>query len=179
MASQKVRFDVFKRDNFTCQYCGRKSPEVILEADHIIPASDGGKADFDNLITSCRECNRGKSNSEIIPKDDTDLPEYERALKEHQDMINNIENMKESLKELYKKLKDFRVKSFESNVLATRQEINRLKEEDANTNFDTIMFFSKYLGYLEHMYEELQKDYEEILRITYDDPECGSHIKQI
>jgi 5-methylcytosine-specific restriction endonuclease McrA len=36
--SKKLRFEVFKRDNFTCQYCGRETPEVILEADHVIPA---------------------------------------------------------------------------------------------------------------------------------------------
>jgi len=58
--SNKLRFNVLKRDNFTCQYCGRKPPEVILEVDHIIPISDGGETSLDNLITSCRECNRGK-----------------------------------------------------------------------------------------------------------------------
>lgn len=60
MLSNSLRFDVLKRDNFTCQYCGRKPPEVILETDHIIPISEGGETSKDNLITSCRECNRGK-----------------------------------------------------------------------------------------------------------------------
>ena len=58
--SNKLRFAVLKRDNFTCQYCGRKPPEVILEVDHIIPISEGGETSLDNLITSCRQCNRGK-----------------------------------------------------------------------------------------------------------------------
>lgn len=66
MVSQKTRFDVFKRDDFTCQYCGRKSPEVILEVDHIVPVSRGGRDNFENLTTSCRECNRGKSDTEIV-----------------------------------------------------------------------------------------------------------------
>jgi 5-methylcytosine-specific restriction endonuclease McrA len=35
--SVRTRFEVFKRDDFTCQYCGRKSPDVVLEADHIVP----------------------------------------------------------------------------------------------------------------------------------------------
>ena len=34
--SKKIRFEVFKRDKFTCQYCGRMSPDVILEVDHIL-----------------------------------------------------------------------------------------------------------------------------------------------
>lgn len=58
--SLKLRFKVFKRDKFTCQYCGRKTPEVILELEHIIPLSKGGSDEIDNLITSCFECNRGK-----------------------------------------------------------------------------------------------------------------------
>ena len=62
-ASLKLRFQVFKRDNFTCQYCGRKTPEVILELEHIIPLSKGGTDELDNLTTSCFECNRGKGAS--------------------------------------------------------------------------------------------------------------------
>lgn len=68
--SKKVRFDVFKRDNFTCNYCGRSTPSVILEVDHIIPVSKNGSNNIDNLITSCFDCNRGKSNNEL-----TSIPE--------------------------------------------------------------------------------------------------------
>ena len=57
---KKIRFEVFKRDSFTCQYCGRKAPDVILECDHITPVAEGGTNDFLNLITACRDCNRGK-----------------------------------------------------------------------------------------------------------------------
>ena len=60
--SKSVRFEVFKRDSFTCQYCGKSAPDVVLEVDHIIPVSKGGDNDISNLITSCFECNRGKSN---------------------------------------------------------------------------------------------------------------------
>jgi 5-methylcytosine-specific restriction endonuclease McrA len=58
-----LRFRVLSRDNFTCQYCGnspRKDDTVTLHLDHIIPFSQGGKTTFDNLITSCQECNLGK-----------------------------------------------------------------------------------------------------------------------
>lgn len=60
--SVKLRFEVFKRDSFTCQYCGNKAPEIILEVDHINPVAKGGKNEILNLITSCFSCNRGKSD---------------------------------------------------------------------------------------------------------------------
>lgn len=61
--SKKIRFEVFKRDKFTCQYCGRMSPDVILEVDHIKPVAEGGDNDMLNLITSCQDCNRGKGKT--------------------------------------------------------------------------------------------------------------------
>lgn len=56
----KVRFEVFKRDKFTCQYCGRKAPDVVLNIDHIKPVAKGGTNEIMNLVTSCFECNNGK-----------------------------------------------------------------------------------------------------------------------
>jgi 5-methylcytosine-specific restriction endonuclease McrA len=59
--SKKLRFEVFKRDKFRCQYCGRPSPEVVLlVVDHVEPVSKGGTDDILNLITSCEDCNSGK-----------------------------------------------------------------------------------------------------------------------
>lgn len=60
---RKMRFAVFARDGFACVYCGRKSPEVELEADHRLPVSAGGKTEIDNLVTACRDCNRGKGGT--------------------------------------------------------------------------------------------------------------------
>lgn len=66
----KKRFEIFKRDCFTCCYCGNKPPKIVLEVDHIIPVSKNGTDSIDNLITSCFDCNRGKSNKELtsVPK---------------------------------------------------------------------------------------------------------------
>lgn len=68
--SKGKRFEVFKRDAFTCQYCGAHPPEVILHVDHIVAVSGGGGNDMDNLITSCLPCNLGKSATplSVIPK---------------------------------------------------------------------------------------------------------------
>lgn len=63
--NKKLRFEVFKRDSFTCQYCGRTPPEIKLEVDHIIPISQNGKQIIDNLITACFDCNRGKGKNDL------------------------------------------------------------------------------------------------------------------
>lgn len=65
-----IRFEVFKRDRFTCVYCGKTPPSVILECDHVIPSSKGGEDIMDNLVTACFECNRGKAARSLddVPK---------------------------------------------------------------------------------------------------------------
>lgn len=95
--SKKLRFEVFKRDNFKCQYCGKSPPEIILEADHLTPKSKKGKDEINNLVTSCFDCNRGKSNIEIeklpesIKENYEILQEKELQLKEYQKLIAKIE----------------------------------------------------------------------------------------
>lgn len=63
--SNKMRITVFRRDNFSCQICGRNPPNhgVTIEVDHIFPISKGGENDIGNLETLCQDCNRGKSAS--------------------------------------------------------------------------------------------------------------------
>jgi hypothetical protein len=73
---KSMRFEVFKRDLFTCQYCGRKSPDVVLEIDHITPVANGGDNDILNLVTACRACNAGKSDRALS---DTAVVEKARA----------------------------------------------------------------------------------------------------
>lgn len=73
---KRLRFEVFKRDKFTCQYCGRRPPNVMLVIDHIVPLREGGRDDFANLVTSCEPCNSGKSGvslGETAPPLDQDV----------------------------------------------------------------------------------------------------------
>lgn len=71
--SKKLRFEVFKRDNFTCQYCGRMAPAVVLEIDHINPVKNGGDNNIMNLITSCFDCNRGKGKRTLTENEEIKL----------------------------------------------------------------------------------------------------------
>jgi hypothetical protein len=95
---KKLRFEVFKRDSFTCQYCGQKAPDVFLEADHIEPRSKGGKDSLMNLITACRGCNSGKSNRKL--SDDTVLVKQRDQLKALQDRREQVAMMFEWQKSL-------------------------------------------------------------------------------
>lgn len=90
---KRTRFEVFKRDSFTCQYCGKQAPDVVLHVDHIQPVSDGGDDDILNLVTSCRDCNLGKSN--VLLSDDTAIAKQKRQLDELQERREQIEMMLE------------------------------------------------------------------------------------
>lgn len=64
--SPRLRFKVFMRDNFICQYCGKTAQDgAKLEADHIIAYTNGGETILENLRTACWTCNNGKSNIKL------------------------------------------------------------------------------------------------------------------
>lgn len=93
---KKTRFEVFKRDSFTCQYCGRHAPDVILEVDHIVPISEGGKNSLMNLITSCRDCNRGKGKVRLTNTQELDKQFEEiKALGERREQIKMMAKWRE------------------------------------------------------------------------------------
>lgn len=64
--ARRLRFEIFRRDNYTCRYCGAKAPDVRLQVDHVIPEALGGPDDPSNLVTACEACNGGKTS---IPAD--------------------------------------------------------------------------------------------------------------
>ncbi len=58
-----TRREVFIRDNFTCQYCGRQGSDLTI--DHIIPRSRGGGHSWDNLVSACKSCNHRKGGKSL------------------------------------------------------------------------------------------------------------------
>lgn len=98
--SKTLRFEVFKRDKFTCQYCGRMAPDVILEVDHIKPVAEGGKNNILNLITSCRDCNRGKGKK--LLSDDAVVKIQQEQLLELADKREQLDMMLQWKKQLLK-----------------------------------------------------------------------------
>ncbi len=99
--STRSRFETFKRDCFTCQYCGRKPPSVTLHLDHIVPVSRGGTNERSNLITSCQECNAGKSDVPLgqvpdpIHKTLQDQVERMEQVKEYNKWISNVKKYRD------------------------------------------------------------------------------------
>ena len=54
------RANIYARDDHTCQYCGKGYPVSELTFDHVVPVSQGGRKDWENIVTSCVTCNRRK-----------------------------------------------------------------------------------------------------------------------
>lgn len=89
--SKTVRFEVFKRDRFTCQYCGAKAPDVVLHVDHIHPVADDGAHDILNFVTACADCNGGKGARKL---DDRSAVERQRVqIEELQERREQLEMM--------------------------------------------------------------------------------------
>lgn len=61
--SRRLRFEILRRDNHTCRYCGAIAPDVKLTVDHVMPAALGGSNDPTNLVTACVDCNSGKTST--------------------------------------------------------------------------------------------------------------------
>lgn len=66
---KRVKFskiNVFMRDRFCCQYCGLTVSQDdafnVLTYEHVLPRSKGGKTDWTNIVTACRDCNTKKAN---------------------------------------------------------------------------------------------------------------------
>ncbi len=60
-----TRMNVFYRDNFQCQYCSIKLPSTELTFDHVLPVSQDGKTNWDNVVTCCKTCNTKKGSKSL------------------------------------------------------------------------------------------------------------------
>lgn len=92
--SQSIRFKILTRDNYRCVKCGRSpanEPGVKLHVDHILPESEGGIIEENNLQTLCEKCNLGKGNNMAMA---TKLSPTENELYGHGHKIisNEVDN---------------------------------------------------------------------------------------
>jgi hypothetical protein len=63
--SKRLRFEILRRDNHACRYCGQSAPDVMLHVDHVVPVALGGADEPENLVTACVDCNTGKSSTPV------------------------------------------------------------------------------------------------------------------
>lgn len=79
--SKRSRFEVLRRDNFTCRYCHETTTPLTI--DHVLPVALGGTDEPTNLVTACRDCNAGKSStapdSVLVADVDADALRWSRA----------------------------------------------------------------------------------------------------
>ncbi len=54
------RVNIYGRDDYKCQYCGRRKPMPELTYDHVIPRTQGGLTVWSNIVTACEDCNTRK-----------------------------------------------------------------------------------------------------------------------
>lgn len=114
---KSVRFEVFKRDSFTCQYCGKKAPDTVLHVDHINPVSKGGDNEIINLVTSCEACNLGKSDR--LLSDSSSIEKQRAQLEELNERREQLEMMlawRDSLKDLNNEAMELVVGHIEANM---------------------------------------------------------------
>ncbi len=56
------RRNIFKRDKYTCQYCGAQPPHDELTIDHVVPRAQAGQSTWDNCVLACVSCNHSKAD---------------------------------------------------------------------------------------------------------------------
>ncbi len=80
--SKRLRYEILRRDNHACRYCGATAPGVRLNVDHVIPQALGGSDKPTNLVTSCADCNAGKTSSmpDAMPVADVDQESFRQAV---------------------------------------------------------------------------------------------------
>lgn len=59
------RKNLYRRDGWACQYCGRHRPSEELSIDHVVPRSRGGKTTWENCVLACLACNTRKANKTL------------------------------------------------------------------------------------------------------------------
>lgn len=59
--TKRTRYEVLRRDNYTCRYC--HATDAPLTVDHVVPTALGGSDDPSNLVAACRDCNAGKAST--------------------------------------------------------------------------------------------------------------------
>ncbi len=83
--SKRLRYEVLRRDNHACRYCGASAPDAKLTVDHVVPVALGGSDGPSNLVTACVDCNAGKSatspNEQLTQEVAADALRWARAIR--------------------------------------------------------------------------------------------------
>lgn len=141
--TKKKRFEVFKRDGFSCQYCGATPPDVLLQVDHIEPVAEGGGNEIENLVTACQPCNIGKGANKL-----TNVPQ---SLKETAAEVSEREAQIEGYAKVMRKRKERVEKEIWQAAIQFCEMFNKYDEKDggqvlSREQFESIKRFNEKLG---------------------------------
>lgn len=106
-ASKALRFEILRRDQFRCHYCGTEASQAELHVDHVVPQSLGGTNDPSNLVTACVECNSGKAgrtlDEPVLAAVDEKAQRYaaavEQAIAERRQVLASERQIQDSFRE--------------------------------------------------------------------------------
>ncbi len=79
------RANIYARDDYTCQYCGKKFPSEDLTFDHVMPVAMGGQKRWDNIVAACFRCNHKKG--EYRTRHLTRRSSYQKAQKLSKELL--------------------------------------------------------------------------------------------
>lgn len=113
--SKRTRFEVLKRDGFSCRYCGATAIAGLLEVDHVIPVAEGGLDVPENLVAACLDCNRGKS---AVPLDESRLSpgRTTEAMLEHAEQMRAYLAAVQEVEDAIQDLVDHVIRHWQANV---------------------------------------------------------------
>jgi hypothetical protein len=109
-----MRFEVLRRDDHTCRYCGASAPDVQLTVDHVVPVALGGASEPANLVTACRDCNAGKSSTgpdeKIVAQVSADAMRWSKAMQQAaEQMANQFDRAKDYIADATDAWESYRV----------------------------------------------------------------------
>lgn len=94
------RYNIYLRDKFTCQYCGKKFSYNELTFDHVVPRCKGGETNWVNIATACHTCNTNKGHA------DEGGRKFKLLSKPHvpsnRELLHNLKEMKAEITEQMK-----------------------------------------------------------------------------
>lgn len=104
--SKRLRYEVLRRDNHTCTYCGGSAPDVKLTVDHVIPTALGGTDEPRNLTTACVDCNAGKTSSSpdapLVATVEADALRWGRAMRKAREAVDSHRKVRDYERALFK-----------------------------------------------------------------------------
>lgn len=103
--SKRLRYEILRRDQHTCRYCGASAPAVPLRVDHVTPVALGGTDTPDNLVTSCEPCNSGKSSatvdSSVVANVSDDALRWAAAMEQAAANLQELEKPKDEYRDAF------------------------------------------------------------------------------